>query len=36
MPDESAMTVAQRAWDYWVAADLEGFLTCWDVDGIWT
>lgn len=36
MPDESAMTVAQRAWDFWVAADLEGFLTCWDADGVWT
>ena len=36
MPDERALTVAQRAWDFWVAADLEGFLTCWAADGVWT
>ena len=36
MPDQSALTVAQKAWDCWVAADLEGFLTRWDADGVWT
>ncbi len=36
MPDQSALSVAQKAWDFWVAADLEGFLTCWEADGVWT
>jgi ketosteroid isomerase-like protein len=33
---EDALTVARRAWDYWVAEDLEGFLSCWAPDGVWT
>ena len=36
MADESALEVAQQAWDRWVAADLEGFLALWDADGVWT
>ena len=36
MADESALDVAQQAWDRWVAADLEGFLALWDADGVWT
>ncbi len=36
MADEDALTVAQRAWDRWVAADLDGFLALWDADGVWT
>ena len=36
MADESALAVAQQAWDRWVAADLEGFLALWDADGVWT
>ena len=35
MADESALDVAQQAWDRWVAADLEGFLALWDADGVW-
>ena len=30
------LTIAQKAWDCWVAADLEGFLALWDADGVWT
>jgi len=36
MSDERALTIAQKAWDCWVAADLEGFLAFWDADGVWT
>ena len=36
MADESALAVAQQAWDRWVAADLEGFLALWAADGVWT
>jgi ketosteroid isomerase-like protein len=36
MADGSALDVARRAWDYWVAADLPGFLSLWDEDGVWT
>ena len=33
---DDALTVVQRAWDCWVAEDLEGFLACWAPDGVWT
>lgn len=36
MADETALDVAKRAWDLWVAADLEGFLALWEQDGVWT
>ena len=36
MSDERALTIAQKAWDCWVAADLEGFLGFWEADGVWT
>ena len=36
MSDERALTIAQKAWDCWVAADLEGFLRFWEADGVWT
>jgi len=36
MGDRSPLSVAQQAWDCWVAADLEGFLSLWDDDGVWT
>ncbi|MEO5900652.1 MAG: nuclear transport factor 2 family protein [Ilumatobacteraceae bacterium] len=36
MADGSALDIAKRAWDYWVAADLEGFLSLWEEDGVWT
>ena len=36
MSDERALTIAQKAWDCWVAADLEGFLAFWDAEGVWT
>jgi ketosteroid isomerase-like protein len=36
MADESALTVAQAAWDRWVAEDLEGFLALWEAEGVWT
>ena len=36
MGDASALSVAQRAWDDWVAADLAGFLSLWQEDGVLT
>jgi len=33
---DDALTVAKKAWDKWVAADLEGFLSLWAPDGVWT
>ena len=36
MGDSSALSVAQKAWEYWVAADLDGFLSLWHEDGVWT
>jgi ketosteroid isomerase-like protein len=36
MADDNAFEVAQKAWDKWVAADLEGFVNTWDPDGVWT
>jgi ketosteroid isomerase-like protein len=33
---DDALDVARRAWDKWMAADLEGFLSLWDPDGVWT
>ena len=36
MGDSSSLSVAQKAWEYWVAADLEGFLSLWHEDGVWT
>jgi uncharacterized protein (TIGR02246 family) len=36
MADDSALAIAQQAWDRWVAEDLEGFLALWDSDGVWT
>jgi ketosteroid isomerase-like protein len=32
----SPLEVAQQAWDHWVAADLDGFLSLWQEDGVWT
>jgi uncharacterized protein len=36
MAETSALSVAQKAWEYWVAADLDGFLSLWHEDGVWT
>jgi ketosteroid isomerase-like protein len=36
MADDDALAVARRAWERWVAADLEGFLAMWAPDGVWT
>ena len=36
MTELSALNVAQKAWEYWVAADLDGFLSLWHEDGVWT
>jgi ketosteroid isomerase-like protein len=36
MADSSPLAVAREAWDKWVAADLEGFLSLWDPTGVWT
>ncbi|MEO8265375.1 MAG: nuclear transport factor 2 family protein [Ilumatobacteraceae bacterium] len=36
MTEISALSVAQKAWDCWVAADLDGFLSLWHEDGVWT
>jgi ketosteroid isomerase-like protein len=36
MAGESALDVAKKAWDCWVAADLDGFIALWDPDGVWT
>ena len=36
MTDPGALAVVQRAWDRWIAADLDGFLALWDANGIWT
>ena len=33
---DDALTVATKAWEKWVAADLEGFLALWAPDGVWT
>ena len=34
--DDDALAVARRAWDRWIAADLEGVLAMWAPDGEWT
>src|SRR4051812_44298291 len=34
--EKSALTVAQKAWEFWVAADLDGFLSLWHEEGVWT
>jgi ketosteroid isomerase-like protein len=36
MADDSALSVAQQAWDRWIAADLDGFIGLWDPSGVWT
>ena len=36
MTDTSALSVAQKAWERWVAADLDGFLSLWHENGVWT
>lgn len=36
MAGETALDVAKRAWDCWVAGDLDGFLALWEPDGVWT
>ena len=36
MAEISALSVAQKAWECWVAADLDGFLSLWHEDGVWT
>jgi uncharacterized protein len=36
MSETSALVVAQKAWECWVAADLDGFLALWQEDGVWT
>jgi ketosteroid isomerase-like protein len=36
MGDSSSLSVAEKAWEYWVAADLDGFLSLWHDDGVWT
>ena len=36
MGDSSSLSVAQQAWEYWVAADLDGYLSLWHEDGVWT
>jgi ketosteroid isomerase-like protein len=33
---DNALVVAEKAWDKWVAGDLEGFLSLWDAGGEWT
>jgi ketosteroid isomerase-like protein len=34
--EDSALSVAQRAWEFWVSSDLDGFLSLWHDDGVWT
>ena len=36
MAEISALNVAQKAWECWIAADLDGFLSLWHEDGVWT
>ncbi len=36
MADDSALSVAQQAWDRWIAPDLDGFIDLWDPSGVWT
>ncbi len=36
MTEISPLSVAQKAWECWVAADLDGFLSLWHADGVWT
>ena len=36
MAEISALSVAQKAWECWIAADLDGFLSLWHEDGVWT
>ncbi len=36
MAEDSALEVAKKAWDCWVAEDLEGFLALWEPGGVWT
>jgi uncharacterized protein (TIGR02246 family) len=36
MRNLSSLSVAQRAWEFWVAGDLDGFLSLWHEDGVWT
>ena len=33
---DDALVVAQKAWDAWVAGDLDAFLALWHENGVWT
>jgi ketosteroid isomerase-like protein len=33
---DNALVVAEKAWDKWVAGDVDGFLSMWDPAGEWT
>ena len=35
MGNVDALDVAKKAWDRWVAADLDGFLSLFDAEGAW-